>query len=98
VTATNRPRISAAVLAAAATRLAGTVILDVADMTTAPARYLPRLEAFAAIDGDEVLGDDDGTLIDLLDGVPARDLIDEYGTAGRAAAALNARVRQAWSA
>jgi hypothetical protein len=92
-----RPRISASDLVAAAARLFGTVVLDVADLTTCPAVYLPRLEAFATIDGDE-LGADDGTLIDLLDGVPARDLIAEYGTAGKAAAALNARVRQAWAA
>jgi hypothetical protein len=98
VTATHIPRISAAALAAAATRLLGTVVLDVADMTTAPARYLPRLEAFAAIDSDEELGADDATLIVLVQPGAARDLIDEYGTAGRAAAALNRQLRTEWTA
>ncbi len=93
MTATNRPRISAAVLRDAATRLLGTVVLDVADLTVGPARYLARLEAFAAIDSDETLGADDGTLIDLLDGRPARDVIELHGGAGRAAAALNRELR-----
>jgi hypothetical protein len=98
VTANLTPRISAAVLAAAATRLVGTVVLDLADLSTAPARYLPRLAAFVAVDSDEVLGEDDGTLVDLLDGVPARDLIAEHGTAGAAAAAVNRRLRLVWAA
>lgn len=91
----TRPRISAAALAAAATRLVGTVVLDVADMTVGPARYLPRLEAFVAIDSDEELGDDDGTLVDLLDGRPAREVIELHGSPGRAAAALNRELRSA---
>jgi hypothetical protein len=95
----SAPRITARDLAAAATRLLGTVVHDVAGVVSGPAVYLPRLEVFASIDDtDEVLGDDDGTIIDLLDGVPARDLIAEHGTPGRAAAVLNARVRAAWSA
>ena len=93
MTATHTPRISAAVLAAAATRLLGAVVLDVADLTVGPARYLPRLQAFAAIDSDEDLGADDGTLIVLVQPGTARDLIDEHGTAGRAAAALNRELR-----
>ena len=95
MTATPRPRISAAVLTAAAGRLLGTVVLDVADLTVGPARYPPRLEAFAAIDGDEVLGEDDGTLIVLVLPGAARDLIDEHGSAARAAAALNRDLRAA---
>lgn len=96
MTATPAPRISAAVIATAATRLAGTVVLDVADMTTAPARYLPRLAAFVAIDSDDVVGEDDGTLINLLErGVTARDLIDEHGTPGAAARALTRELRAA---
>lgn len=92
------PRVTAADLKAAATRLLGTVILDIAGVVTGPAVYLPRLAAFAAIeDTAEVLGDDDGTLIDLLAGIPARELIDQYGTAGRAAAVVNARLRAEWA-
>jgi hypothetical protein len=97
VTATRNPRISAAALAAAATRLLGTVVLDVADLTTAPAVYLPRLEAFASIDGDE-LGADDGTLIVLVQPGEAAELIARHGTAGAAAAAVNRDLRLAWSA
>jgi hypothetical protein len=95
-TANPRPRISAAALVAAATRLAGTVVLDLATMTVGPARYVPRLEVFAAIDTDEDLGPDDGTLIPLLEpGMTARDVIELHGTPGRAAAALNRELRAA---
>jgi hypothetical protein len=87
------PRVTAAALAAAATRLLGTVVLDVADLTVGPARYVPRLEAFAAIDSDEEIGADDGTLIVLVQPGAARDLIAEHGTAGRAAAAVNRELR-----
>lgn len=88
----TRPRISASDLVAAAARLLGTVVLDVADLTTTPAVYLPRLEAFATIDGDE-LGADDGTLIVLVLPGTARDLIDQHGSAGAAAAHLNRTLR-----
>jgi hypothetical protein len=94
VTATHRPRIAARDLAAAAARLLGTIVLDVADLTTRPAVYLPRLAAFATID-DEPLGDDDGTLIVLVQPGTARDLIAAHGTPGRAAAALTAELRKA---
>ncbi len=96
VTATPapRPRITAADLAAAATRLLGAVVLDVADLTVGPARYLPRLEQFAAIDSDDVLGDDDGTLVVLVQPGTARDLIEQHGGAGRAAAVLTRELRQ----
>lgn len=90
----SRPRITAAAIAAAATRLAGTVVLDLADLTVGPALYLPRLDAFATIDGDD-LGVDDGTLIVLVEPGRARDLIDEYGTPGRAAEAVTRELRAA---
>lgn len=91
------PKISAATLAAAATRLLGTVVLDLADLTTAPALYQPRLAAFATLEGEE-LGADDGSLIVLIEPGAARDLIAEHGTPGRAAAALTAALRSEWSA
>jgi hypothetical protein len=90
----TRPRITAAAITAAATRLAGTVVLDLADLTVGPALYLPRLDAFATIDGDD-LGVDDGTLIVLVAPGRARDLIDEYGTPGRAAEAVTRELRAA---
>jgi hypothetical protein len=92
VTANPRPRIAARDLVAAGARLLGTIVLDVADLTTRPAVYLPRLEAFATIDGDE-LGADDGTLIVLVQPGTVRDLIDEHGTPGAAAAVLNRQLR-----
>jgi hypothetical protein len=94
MTANHRPKISARDLVAAAARLFGTIVLDVADLTTRPAVYLPRLDAFATLDGDD-LGADDGTLIVLVQPGTARDLIAEHGSAGAAAAALNADLRRA---
>ncbi len=98
MTATPAPRISAATVAAAATRLLGTVVLDVADMVARPARYLPYLEQFAVTleDGEEVTCEDDGTLIVLVPPTAGalRDLIDEHGTPGRAAVALTRELRQ----
>lgn len=91
------PRIYARDLAAAATRLAGTIILDLAGVASGPALYLPRLAAWQTIDGQDI-GADDGSIIDLLDGLPARDLIEAHGTPGAAAAALNARLRAEWAA
>lgn len=93
-TDTPRPRITAAVLAEAATRLLGTVVLDLADLTVGPALYLPRLAAFQTIDGEE-LGEDDGTLVPLFAPGTARDLIDAHGTPGRAAEALTRELRAA---
>lgn len=94
VTANPRPRIAARDLVAAGARLLGVVVLDVADLTTRPAVYLPRLQAFATIDGEE-LGADDGTLIVLVQPGTARDLIAEHGSAGAAAAVLNRELRAA---
>lgn len=81
-------RVTAAALAAAATRLAGTVILDLADRAVGPAIYRARLAAFETIDGAE-LGADDGSLIVLIAPGRAAELIAEHGTPGRAAAAVN---------
>ena len=82
------PRISAAAIAAAATRLAGTVVLDLADRLVGPAVYRARLEMFETIDGAE-LGADDGSLIVLIAPGRAAELIAEHGTAGRAAVVVN---------
>jgi hypothetical protein len=92
VTANPRPRIPAAALAAAATRLAGAVVLDVADLTVGPAVYRARLDMFETIDGDD-LGVDDGTLIVLADRNRVDALIAEHGTPGAAAAALTRELR-----
>ena len=95
----NIPKVSAADLKAAATRLAGTVIHDLAGVVSGPAVYVARLEAFVAIeDTTAVLADDDGVVIDLLDGVPARELVAEHGSAGKAAAAVNRHLRAVWTA
>jgi hypothetical protein len=96
MTTAPRPRITAADIAAAATRLAGAVVLDVADLSVGPARYLERLEVFTAIDdADEILGDDDGTLVVLVFPGTARDLIEQHGTPGRAAEAVTRELRAA---
>ena len=88
---TKAPRITAADLAAAATRLLGAVVLDVADRLVGPALYVPRLEAWQTIDGED-LGADDGTLVALVLPGEARDLINDHGTPGKAAAAVNKRL------
>jgi hypothetical protein len=95
----SAPRISAADIKAAATRLAGTVVQYVEDGTIGAAVYKPRMAAFVSIEStDDILGDDDGTILDLLDGVPARELVEEHGTPGRAAAAVNRHLRAVWTA
>lgn len=86
------PKVSAADLKAAASWLLGTVVEFVEDATVGPAVYKPRLAAFVTVSGDD-LGSDDGTIIDLLDGLTARDLISLHGSAGEAAKAVNARLR-----
>jgi hypothetical protein len=88
-------KITAAVIAEAATRLAGAVVQFVEDSTIGAALYRPRMEAFLAINGAEELGADDGTIIVLLAPGRARDLLDEHGTPGRAAAAATAELRAA---
>lgn len=87
------PKVTAAAVAAACARLAGTLVLDLADGLVGPAIYKERLAAFETIDGEH-LGEDDGSLINLLErGVTARDLVEEHGTPGKAAAALTKRLR-----
>lgn len=86
------PRITAAALSEAATRLLGTVLLDLADLSVVPALYQPRRDVFLTLDGDD-LGSDDGTLIPLVMPGTAQDLITEHGTAGRAAAAVTRELR-----
>lgn len=88
----TRPRVTAAALAAAATRLAGAVVLDLADLTVGPARYEARLDLFRTLDGDD-LGADDGTLVVLVLPGTAGDLIAEHGGAGAAAAAVTRELR-----
>jgi hypothetical protein len=90
----QRPRVTAADLLAAATRLAGAVVLDLADLTVGPARYEARLDLFRTLDGDD-LGADDGTLVVLVLPGTARDLIAEHGTAGAAAVAVTRELRAA---
>jgi hypothetical protein len=87
-------RITAGDLAAAAARLLGTIVLDLADRTVGPALYEARLEAFTTLEGDE-LGDDDGSLVVLVTPGEVRELIAEHGTAGRAAQALTRELRAA---
>jgi len=95
----STPKVTAAALSAAATRLAGTVVLDLAGVVSGPAVYAPRLAAFVSIDDTtDVLGDDDGSIIDLLGGIPAREVIALHGTPGRAAAAVNRELRAEWTA
>jgi hypothetical protein len=89
------PRIAARDLVAAASRLLGTVVLDLADLTVGPALYLPRLDTFRTITDDDDLGADDGTLVVLVQPGEAADLIARHGTPGRAAAALTRELRQA---
>ncbi len=96
-TPTPRPRVTAADLLAAASRLLGAVVLDLADLAVGPARYEPRLAAWSTLDADRDdagdLGADDGTLVVLVLPGTARDLIAEHGTAGRAAAAVTRELR-----
>lgn len=88
----TRPRVTAAALAAAATRLAGAVVLDLADLSVGPARYEARLDLFRTLDGDD-LGVDDGTLVVLVLPGTAGDLIAQHGGAGAAAAAVTRELR-----
>lgn len=89
---TSRARVYASAITAAAARLYGTVVLDLADMSTGPAVYDARLAVFRTLDGDD-LGDDDGTLIVLIAPGTVDELLVEHGTAGAAAAALTAQIR-----
>jgi hypothetical protein len=97
MTNSHAPKISAAVLRAAASRLFGAVVLDLADSLVGPAVYLPRLAAFASLEGEE-LGEDDGSLIVLVAPGEAMDLLAEHKSAAAAAAVVNARLRAEWAA
>jgi hypothetical protein len=88
------PRVTAADIKAAATRLAGVVVQFVEDGTVGPAIYRARLDAFQAMESDEMWADD-ATVVVLVQPGTARDLIDTHGTAGKAAAAVNAELRRA---
>lgn len=90
---TKAPRITAADLKAAATRLAGVVVLDVADLTIRPALFDAKAGLFTDLDG-ELLGEDDGTLIVLVEPGLAGDLIAEHGAAYRAAEAATRSAKQ----
>lgn len=91
------PRILAAHIADAATRLAGAVVQFAEDHTIGAAIYLERLEAFESIDRADCWADD-GTIVVLVQPGEAMDLLREHGTPGRAAAAVNARIRTEWTA
>lgn len=98
VTATRtRPRIAARDFVAAAARLFGVIVLDVADLTIGPAVYRARLAVFeqTTVDGDLITSDDDGSLIVLADRRRVDELLEVHGTPGRAAAALTAELRAA---
>ena len=90
---TKAPRITAADLKAAATRLAGVVVLTVEDLEVLPALYNAKAGTFTDLEGNH-LGDDDGTLIVLVEPGTAGDLIAEHGgTAYLAAEAATRAVR-----
>jgi hypothetical protein len=94
--ASHAPRISAAVLREAASRLLGAVVQFVEDSTVGPAVYVPRLAAWQTIDG-QPLGEDDGTIVVLSPPGEPMDLLREH-SAGEAAKVVNARLREEWSA
>jgi hypothetical protein len=90
---TRLPRVTAATVTAAAARLFGTIVLDLADMMVGPALYDARLNMFRTLDGDD-LGDDDGTLIVLVTPGEVDTLLADLGSAAAAARALTALVRE----
>lgn len=96
MTDSHAPKITAAVLRDAATRLLGAVVQFVEDATVGPAVYVPRLAAWQTLDGTD-LGTDDGTIIVLSPPGEPMDLLREL-SAGEAAKAVNARLRAEWSA
>jgi hypothetical protein len=92
----HAPKIPAAVLRDAATRLLGAVVQFVEDATVGAAVYEPRLAMWRTLDGAD-LGEDDGTIVVLVaPGVPM-DLLRSQ-SAGSAAAEINKRLRAEWSA
>ena len=82
MTAPIAPRITAADLKAATTRLRAVLVLDVADLSIAPA--LLRGGVFETLEG-ELLGEDDGSLIVLADREQVDAYLERAGRAGEAA-------------
>jgi hypothetical protein len=87
------PRVTAAAVTAAAARLFGTVVLDLADLIAGPALFDARLGMFRTLDGDD-LGEDDGSLIVLATPGTVDALIAEHGSAAAAARVLTAIARE----
>lgn len=87
------PTVTAATVKAAASRLRGVVVLDVADLSILPAVYDPRAGLFTDLDG-EVLGEDDGTLIVLLTRDELDELLERNGLPGEAAKVATRTIRQ----
>lgn len=92
----HAPKISAAVLREAASRLLGAVVQFAEDATVGPAVYVPRLAMWQSLEGEE-LGSDDGTIVVLVSPGEPMDLLRDM-TAGEAARLVNARIRLEWSA
>jgi hypothetical protein len=93
----SAPRVTAAVLRDAATRLLGAVVQFVEDSTVGPAVYQPRMQAWVSLDGQD-LGEDDGTIVVLVPPGHAMTLLEEHGTAGAAVRVVNEELRREWTA
>jgi hypothetical protein len=89
----HAPRVLASAITAAAARLTGTIILDLADMVAGPALYDARLGVFRTLDGDD-LGEDDGSLIVLVEPGTVDELLREHGSAATAARIVTAIARE----
>jgi hypothetical protein len=87
------PRVTATTVTAAAARLFGTIVLDLADMMVGPALYDARLNLFRTLDGDD-LGDDDGSLIVLVTPGEVDTLVTDLGSAAAAARVLTAQAQR----
>lgn len=90
------PKITAAVLRDAASRLLGAVVQFVEDATVGPAVYVPRLAMWQSIDGTEEWADD-GTIVVLSEPGEPWELLREL-PAGEAVKVVNRRLRAEWSA
>ena len=89
--ATKAPRITAADVRGALSRLRGVIILDVADLSVAPALFDPRAGEFHDLAGNP-LGPDDGSLIVLVDHDQAAEVLEAAGRPCDAAAILSRQV------
>lgn len=94
--ASHAPKITAAVLRDAATRLLGAVVQFVEDSTVGPAVFVPRLQMWQTLDGQE-LGADDGTIVVLVPPGEPMDLLRAL-PAGEAVMIINSRLRAEWAA